>query len=329
MAHRADRRVHMPSYVSVLLRPGVGIQFNTFPDRAIVLPLPPKVQAEAITHVFLRARMPLTVGQIERELELCGVLAEFSREMLWELLAAGVLIDAPRSNDKHSRHNKHSKHGKSNGTNTDGINPAKPPVQILRSGVISAAISAALARASVEHEVMTYDLSFSCERPARELTDLAAQRGVLLTGGQVFLPTDAQATLVNLGVIHLPTGVVDGEIVVGPLIVPGQTACAFCIDQQLRQGDAGWHSIRDQVAGKIPTVSSADAYTSAVLLAHIVSKTLLPWLEKLESHDRLDSTTLVDIPDGLSHQTRIMLHTLDSHTQTFERLPRCPICRNV
>lgn len=292
--------MRVPSHIGVLARPGVGVQFNTFPDRAIVLGLPPTVSAESVVRVFLHARTAMTMDSLTRELSLCGVPEDFGREMLWELLTAGMLEDASHATGPAGRSRE----------------PA-PPVQILRSGVMGAAISESLAAASVDNEVVTYDLRISRDEPARGLRDLATRRGVLLTVGRAFLPTDAQAMLVNLGVIHLPGGVVDGELVLGPLVVPGRTACTFCVDQQIRRGDAGWFSVREQVAGRVPPVSTADARIGASLVAHMVSTVLLPWLS---------APVQAEIPEAFTQQTRIMLHTLESQTARFDRLPRCPIC---
>ncbi|MFF4353413.1 TOMM precursor leader peptide-binding protein [Streptomyces sp. NPDC001530] len=78
-------------------------------------------------------------------------------------------------------------------------------------------------------------------------TEKASERGlslVILTprdGLAVHAPDPAAAeTLITSGTPHLYAGVVEGTGVVGPLVLPGDTGCAGCLDQGRVDRDPTW-----------------------------------------------------------------------------------------
>lgn len=65
--------------------------------------------------------------------------------------------------------------------------------------------------------------------------------------------------LVAAGVPHLYTGVVEGTGVVGPLVVPGRTACGECLGLGLADRDPAWPRMLAQLrSGRQPAVPACD-----------------------------------------------------------------------
>jgi len=58
------------------------------------------------------------------------------------------------------------------------------------------------------------------------------------------------ADLVTTGIPHLPVRLRDGIGVVGPLVLPGRTACLGCLDLQRSACDSHWPRVAAQLAGR-------------------------------------------------------------------------------
>ena len=58
------------------------------------------------------------------------------------------------------------------------------------------------------------------------------------------------ADLVTAGIPHLPVRLRDGIGVVGPLVLPGRTACLGCLDLQRSACDSHWPRVAAQLAGR-------------------------------------------------------------------------------
>ena len=61
--------------------------------------------------------------------------------------------------------------------------------------------------------------------------------------------------LVQEGVTHLPVVVGEVTVQVGPLVVPGRTACATCLDLWRRDADPCWPVLAAQLHGRRPVVT--------------------------------------------------------------------------
>lgn len=72
--------------------------------------------------------------------------------------------------------------------------------------------------------------------------------------------------------VHLPVALERGRITVGPLVIPGRTACLACRDQHDRDRDPAWPRIHAQLicrpAGPVSAARIADA---ATLVAQLLS----------------------------------------------------------
>ncbi|MFI5614590.1 hypothetical protein [Amycolatopsis sp. NPDC051903] len=69
---------------------------------------------------------------------------------------------------------------------------------------------------------------------------------VVLTDALVPAP-ELVAELVDAGVPHLPAKVRDGTTIVGPLVVPGRSACLRCCDLHRTDLDAAWPRLASQL----------------------------------------------------------------------------------
>lgn len=92
-----------------------------------------------------------------------------------------------------------------------------------------------------------------------------------------YAPDQAEARrLVAAGVPHLYTGVLEGTGVVGPLVLPGRTACGECVGLRLADGDPAWPRVLAQLrSGRrtaVPACDIALATTVAGLAAaHVLA----------------------------------------------------------
>jgi hypothetical protein len=79
-------------------------------------------------------------------------------------------------------------------------------------------------------------------------------------GLDAFAPDEEQARrLVAAGVPHLYTGVLEGTGLVGPLVLPGRTACGRCLGLLLAGRDPDWLRMLAQLrSGRRPAVPACD-----------------------------------------------------------------------
>lgn len=73
--------------------------------------------------------------------------------------------------------------------------------------------------------------------------------------------------LVVQGIPHLAAAVVEGCGVVGPLVLPGRTACLHCMDLTRRDRDPGWPAVGAGLGGLPLEESACDAVTATAVAA--------------------------------------------------------------
>ena len=77
---------------------------------------------------------------------------------------------------------------------------------------------------------------------------------------------DGARRLVAAGVPHLYTGVLEGTGVVGPLVLPGRTACGECLGLRLADRDPAWPRLLAQLrSGRQPAVPACDVAQAAAV----------------------------------------------------------------
>jgi hypothetical protein len=106
--------------------------------------------------------------------------------------------------------------------------------------------------------------------PADRLPDL-----VVLAAGPLPALAD-QVRWAAAGIPHLPVLLRDGAAVVGPLVLPGRTACLTCVEHHRRDRDPAWPVLAAQLATEsrpepadAVVVSSAAALAAAEVIGHL------------------------------------------------------------
>ena len=122
--------------------------------------------------------------------------------------------------------------------------------------------------AQIGHEVNPPPAPVSRQRRASPSArpDLA-----VLTDGY---PAELPAELVASGVLHLAVSAREAIGVVGPLVVPGQSACLGCVELARSDRDPAWPLILAQLAGLAAQPVACAATLTAAVAAQAVSQVL-------------------------------------------------------
>jgi bacteriocin biosynthesis cyclodehydratase domain-containing protein len=75
------------------------------------------------------------------------------------------------------------------------------------------------------------------------------------------------ARLAASDVVHLPVELFGDRVTVGPLIVPGRTACLACVHAHRTDADAQWPLLASQLLGRSPIATDPGLLLEAALLA--------------------------------------------------------------
>lgn len=254
----ASMEIQLAPQMSLLLRPQVGVQFGVLPEYAVVLPVPAGVKASSVVHVLSTARRPLHVQKLVDQLRYCGFVPEVALAILEELFRAEVFVEA----------NWPAKALEKGALQLPGNHGEKDAAQVcvLGGGFATEELLKALHRLGV---------------PAVEVGDPAdAAGGVLLSGGDLWLANDVLYALMVRGVVHVPCGWVDDRVAVGPLVVPGATACLNCLDVLQEQRDVGWRAVRTQAVAQPRFRTRQELQVLSFLVSRLVRDVVLPWWEQ-------------------------------------------------
>nr|WP_234527634.1 TOMM precursor leader peptide-binding protein [Streptomyces sp. MH191]MCF0100901.1 hypothetical protein [Streptomyces sp. MH191] len=114
-----------------------------------------------------------------------------------------------------------------------------------------------------------------CADPGLDLVVLAPRDGLA-----VHAPDPAAVEpLLASGTPHLYAGVVEGTGVVGPLVVPGETACADCLDRHRRDRDETWPRLVAQWRSGRPRPGQACDLALASAVASLAAGHALTFLD--------------------------------------------------
>lgn len=102
--------------------------------------------------------------------------------------------------------------------------------------------------------------------PSAPLADLA-----ILAGRP---PMELRARLMRERIPHLAVSADEAIGVVGPLVIPGRTACLRCLDLARTDRDPAWPLILAQLAGREPDPLACDAPLAAAVAAHAAAQAL-------------------------------------------------------
>ncbi len=137
----------------------------------------------------------------------------------------------------------------------------------------------------------------------RRLPDL-----VVLAAGHAPAPRSRRATAV------LPVGLRDGTAVIGPMTVPGRTACLDCVELHRRDRDPAWPAISAQLSTSRPAQPEPSQLALAASAAGIAAAHVLSHLDGGEPETLGRSLDLT----GLGERIR---------RRSWEPHPRCPCVR--
>ncbi|WP_312977966.1 TOMM precursor leader peptide-binding protein [Corynebacterium sp.] len=278
-----DNMVILRDATSLILRSPHHLQFGTLPGHSLVLAMPPGVSANQVMLVVRETMRPVAAGELETRLGHCGFTAEHAAGVVDDLRAAGLLRAVPAT-----------------GATVQTVHVTGPSAMtstvlqdLMRRGVTAAAVT-----------------------PGAPAFGRLDRSSLVVLAGQLFPPQDVSHRLMAQGVPHLPCGVVDGRVVVGPLVRPGDTPCLTCLDTQLLGEDPDWRLIRSQTPGSVGRPGSGMTEVASAIAADIVRNALGPGRPLSDwTPEGLDTRRYLD-PVGLT--TSRMLPV---------RLPGCPSCR--
>ncbi|MET7328808.1 hypothetical protein [Nonomuraea sp. NPDC005650] len=80
--------------------------------------------------------------------------------------------------------------------------------------------------------------------------------------------------LTSLGIPHLLASAFEGHGTVGPLVIPGKTACLHCLDLTRRDRDPMWPIVTARLGGYPPGEIACDATLAALVAAAVVGHAL-------------------------------------------------------
>ncbi|MFE9682810.1 TOMM precursor leader peptide-binding protein [Streptomyces sp. NPDC006285] len=137
----------------------------------------------------------------------------------------------------------------------------------------------------------------------------------------IFAPRDGLAVhapdpvvgepLVTSGTPHLFAGVVEGTGVVGPLVLPGDTACAGCLDLSRTDRDPTWPRLLAQWRSGRPHQVPACDLTLAATVAGLASGHALAFLDG-------------EVPSSAGARWEVSAPGFDWHARPVWQHPACP-----
>jgi hypothetical protein len=158
------------------------------------------------------------------------------------------------------------------------------------------------------------------EEPPLALTVFAPRDGL---GGYAPDPREAEP-LLAAGIPHLYAGVLEGMGSVGPLVVPGRTGCAGCLDARRADEDPAWPRMLAQLrSGRPPGVVACDVALATLVagLAAAHALAFLDWRARRPDHG-MGSTAGEPAP-GTGSRTEFSLARLGTRVEEVAAHPRC------
>jgi hypothetical protein len=212
-----------------------------------------------------------------------GITDEITDRLIGLLIAAGVLDDFParalpvipdeaRSRLAPELATTSLAHGDGDGGARALARRTGTRVRVYGTGQVGAGIATLLASAGIGH-VAGRDSAVAGR------ADLA-----VLTGPH---GPELAARLVASGVPHLAATAGEAIGVVGPLVVPGRTACLHCLDLARTDRDPAWPLIRAQLIGCQPATPACDG----VLATSVAAQASLQMLAFIDRGGRADAVT--------------------------------------
>jgi len=128
-------------------------------------------------------------------------------------------------------------------------------------------------------------------------------------------PMELRASLMRDGIPHLAVAADEAIGVVGPLVIPGRTACLRCLDLTRAERDPAWPLILAQLEGREPDPQACDAPLAAAVAAQAAAQ-VLAFIDRAVAVDAVADGTLELVLPGWQWRRR-----------TWPRHPGCS-CRS-
>jgi len=138
--------------------------------------------------------------------------------------------------------------------------PPPAPVVVAGTGLLADRVTALLAGAGVP--VLLARTVAAAE---------ATQASFAIVIGRYVLDPELHGLWLRRDVAHLPVVLGDSSVAIGPLVVPGQTACLFCLQRHATDADPAWPAIASQLWGRpSPAETELVASEAAAMVARLV-----------------------------------------------------------
>lgn len=138
--------------------------------------------------------------------------------------------------------------------------------------------------------------------PGRPAPDAA----VLAPTGPV--PQSVVEDLLRDGVPHLPATVRECTGIVGPLVLPGRSACLRCLDLHRTDRDPAWPHVAAQLATTHPVAAAACDVVLATVVAAQAALQILVLLDGTSVPPAVDGTLETNVSDGRTRRRSWRAH---------------------
>ncbi|WP_042450104.1 hypothetical protein [Rhodococcus qingshengii] len=223
--------------IAVLSRPDGRLQLGWTPGRAVLLTLPVGVDDRAVKSILRKMDGSRSRANILWEASRRGIPTSVTEELLEQLAGSGFVHTARRS------------------TATVRIHGVGPLSDAIERALVTGGVSTRRSRGYRNTDVVrTWN-----------------EQLVVLSDDVVTDPR-LVSDLVRCGFPHLSVRIRDGNGVVGPLVLPGQSSCLRCADILRSELDPHWLHLSAQLLGSAGHAESAMIHASVALaLAEIDS----------------------------------------------------------
>jgi hypothetical protein len=140
----------------------------------------------------------------------------------------------------------------------------------------------------------------STGRPANRQPSTALPDLAIMVGRH---PMERRASLMRDQVPHLAVAADEAIGVVGPLVIPGRTACLRCLDLTRAERDPAWPLILAQLEGREPDPCACDAPLAAAVAAQAAAQ-VLAFIDRAVAADAVVNGTLELVLPGWQWRRR-------------------------
>ena len=113
--------------------------------------------------------------------------------------------------------------------------------------------------------------------------------------------------LMTAGVVHLSVVVREADVVIGPLVVPGSSACLRCLDLHRTDADDRWPAVATQLAGQSGRPRGGEESVLAAIAGALAAGQVLAELDGTGARTR-GAALEVALPDAVPRLRRWPVH---------------------